>query len=68
MHYPWTQGPEGTLAHCEIPMRIDPDMIDEWGDSHEGDSSDEDILIAQKIKKLMRRMAQHDNARKTKKE
>jgi hypothetical protein len=33
--------------------RDDGDVINEWGNSHEGDSSDEDILIAKKITKLM---------------
>jgi hypothetical protein len=37
----------------EWMMGGDGDVINEWGNSHEGDSSDEDILIAKKITKLM---------------
>ena len=58
---PVDSGAGGNSGTLRDPYAYDADMIQEWGDSHEGNSSDEDILIAQKIKKLMP-VAKHDKA------
>jgi hypothetical protein len=49
-------------AKAKVEVDVDPQVtdflgdfdIDEWGDSHEGESSDEDAIIANKIGKLFR--------------